>query len=138
MMLKFNNLTNLVVRVYEGTTRDNALNPIVEFNGQPTDEYEYRVKWNSGLLVVAVPEANVDTDFEFAYWINQKEKQEEYSYTEQKWEEYKQTAKDFAAKAMDDTAIIVVSVIVCIFVIAFCAIICYVRCKADKKKETQL
>lgn len=32
LKIKFNNLTGLTVRIYEGYSRDTALTPIVEFN----------------------------------------------------------------------------------------------------------
>lgn len=71
MMLKFDNITNLFVRIYEGTTRETAYKPIVEFNAQASNEFEYRVKWNSGLLVIVFADnKDVETNFEFSYWIN--------------------------------------------------------------------
>lgn len=63
MMLKFRSMTSVAVRVYEGQTRDTALNPVVEFNGQPSTTHDYRVKWNSGLLIVVIPDENVETLF---------------------------------------------------------------------------
>lgn len=56
MKLKFNNITGLQVRVYEGKNREEAYNSIVEFNAQPTTDFNYRVKWNSGFLIVVVPD----------------------------------------------------------------------------------
>lgn len=41
-------------------------------------------------------------------------------------------------KALDDTPIIVIAVIVCIFCFAFVGVICYVKCNEDKEKEEKL
>ena len=68
-MLKFTNITNLIVHVYEGDSRNTAINSITEFNEEPTVDDMYRVKWNSGMLLVAVPLKDSQTNMEFTYWI---------------------------------------------------------------------
>ena len=71
-MIKFQNFKGLTVRIYEGQSRESAFNPLVQFNEQPILDSEYRVKWNSGLLIVAIPDKDVDTEFEFNYWVQDK------------------------------------------------------------------
>lgn len=55
-MVKFTVIKNVIVHLYEGDSRKTALNSITEFNEEPTVDDMYRVKWNSGILLVAVPQ----------------------------------------------------------------------------------
>ena len=59
------------IHIYEGTSRVNALKPLVENNEPPKEGLIYSVKRDSGILIVAFPDVPEEpTDFEFDYWID--------------------------------------------------------------------
>ena len=64
-MLNFNvsKATNMNVYIYAGRDRFSATQPIVEGNNQPELGKLYTVQADKGILVVAYPSMNVDTDF---------------------------------------------------------------------------
>ena len=55
------------VYLYEGMDRENARTPI---NGsQPLIlDWNYTVNYKSGMLLIAYPEKDKETEFEFQYW----------------------------------------------------------------------
>ena len=56
------------VFIYEGKSRSGAKTRIVDGNMQAQVGKEYKVMFNSSILIVAFPNKNQDTEFEFEYW----------------------------------------------------------------------
>ena len=130
LIINFKNLNGLIVRIYEGKSRESALNPIVEFNQQPVVGKEYRVKWNSGLLVVAIPNENEETQFEFDYRIQPSANSNQNKMvigTKSELMLSTETTKieDTDEKLVSDTTIINVAVLISVFYLVFCIFICY-------------
>jgi hypothetical protein len=62
---------NLSVYIYRGKNRESALKPIVFGNRQAEVGVEYNAPISEGMLVVVFPStANVETDLDFDYWID--------------------------------------------------------------------
>ena len=57
------------VYIYEGNSRENAKKSLVESNEQPIIDQEYVVAPDSGILVVAFPNEEKETDLAFDYWV---------------------------------------------------------------------
>ena len=56
------------VYVYGGADRFTATESIVPMNAMPTVGVEYGTDASKGILVVAFPNKDVDTNFSFSYW----------------------------------------------------------------------
>ena len=61
--------TNMNVYVYEGKTRLTATKSLVENNRQASASVNFEVGLDSGLLVIAYPQKDLATRFEFNYWV---------------------------------------------------------------------
>lgn len=59
------------VFIYEGTNRLSATKSIVDANKQAQIGKEYRVNFNSGIVIVAFPNKNQQTEFEFDYYVEE-------------------------------------------------------------------
>ena len=59
------------VYVWEGLSRDEARQPVVEGNRQPVVAERYWVPVSSGFLVVAFPDEDVETELEFEVWVEE-------------------------------------------------------------------
>jgi len=57
------------VYIYVGKTREEATKSLVEGNQQPELNKEYMVDIDSGILVIAVPNKDKDTELAFNYWV---------------------------------------------------------------------
>lgn len=55
--------TEMNVFLYEGKSRHDAKMPLVPMNKMPTLNQQYAVPCDSGILVVAYPNKDVDTEF---------------------------------------------------------------------------
>lgn len=66
---KMTKKSNIDVYIYGGKDRFSATEMIVEDNKQPEINKEYTVDVENGMLVVAVPKLDKDTEFAFNYWV---------------------------------------------------------------------
>lgn len=68
-MLTFTLKRNVQMKVYiyEGLSRDSATKAITFANEMPEKDKVYSVKADSGILVVAWPNKDQETDFQFSY-----------------------------------------------------------------------
>ena len=66
LIVKLTKLKNMNVFIYEGPDRDNAKTNINE-NMQLVVGNNYTVSYKSGMLMVAYPEKDVETELEFEY-----------------------------------------------------------------------
>lgn len=57
------------VYMYGGSDRFTATESIIENNQQAEENEVYEVDSKKGLVLIAYPDANTDTTFEFKYWI---------------------------------------------------------------------
>jgi len=57
------------VQIFGGKSRDEATKSIVKNNWQVEVGKEYSIDYTEGILVVAYPNKDQTTDFEFTYWI---------------------------------------------------------------------
>jgi len=59
------------VYIYEGLDRMSANKSVIESNAMPEIGKTYIVDYMSGFLVVAHPNKDVDTEFQFKYWYQE-------------------------------------------------------------------
>ena len=64
-----NKKTNMNVYVYEGIDRETATKSVVDGNAQALAGTTYRVKQDSGLLIISYPDQDKDAEIDFQYWI---------------------------------------------------------------------
>lgn len=57
------------VYIYGGKDRFSATEKIVDHNDQVTPNKEYSIPYTKGMLVIAFPNKDKDTELEFKYWI---------------------------------------------------------------------
>lgn len=57
------------VQLFGGKSREEANQKIVKDNFQAEVGKEYSIDYKEGILVVAYPNKDQETDFEFTYWI---------------------------------------------------------------------
>ena len=72
LLIKITKSTNMNLYLYEALNRYQPARSIVN-NNIPELGRIYYVKPDSGFLLIAYPNKDVDTDFEFKYWIGTKE-----------------------------------------------------------------
>jgi hypothetical protein len=68
ILINFLKSTEMNVYIYEGDSRTNATNSIIYHNKSPKLATPYGVDVSSGILVVAYPNENAVTEFEFEYY----------------------------------------------------------------------
>ena len=56
------------VYIYEGLSRNEAKRPVVYGNAQPNVGSVYKVPYQEGMMIVAYPDKNKETQFEFDFW----------------------------------------------------------------------
>merc|ERR1712146_832486 len=61
--------TEMNVYIYEGKSRDTATESIVEDNKQPDLNKIYSVDVDAGIMIVAYPNKDKDTELAFNYWV---------------------------------------------------------------------
>ena len=71
MVFRLNNNENLNVFIYEGIERANSSKMLVEDNRQAAIGVNYSVPIESGILVIAFPDKDKSTSFEFEYFIEE-------------------------------------------------------------------
>lgn len=64
------------VYIYEGTSRDSATKSLVSSNRMPTVGATYSVSASSGIMIIAYPNEDVETDLQFEYWVTAPVKEE--------------------------------------------------------------
>ena len=69
IFLKIKNNKNLNVYLYGGRDRYNAVESIISGNKKAELNTNYTVDVDDGFLIVAYPDENVPTEFEFEYWV---------------------------------------------------------------------
>jgi hypothetical protein len=58
------------VYLYGGSSRLDATNKIVNENQQPEKDTNYTIAYKSGMLLIAYPNENENSEFIFEYWID--------------------------------------------------------------------
>merc|ERR1711981_427789 len=66
---KLTKKTEMNVYIYVGKTREGATKSLVEGNDQPELNKDYMVDIDSGILVIAFPNKDKDTELAFNYWV---------------------------------------------------------------------
>jgi hypothetical protein len=69
IFLKVTKKKNVNVYLYGGRDRLNAVHNVVYGNQQIELNKNYTVKTSEGFMMVAYPEKDVETEFEFEYWV---------------------------------------------------------------------
>jgi len=67
--MKVTKKKNVNVYLYGGRNRFNAVQNVVYGNQQLELNKNYTVKTSAGFMLVAYPDKDVDTEFEFEYWV---------------------------------------------------------------------
>lgn len=71
VIFKLTKLKEVNVYIYKGNNRNDATTGLVPGNQMPSIGQEYQVDFHDSILVVAFPNENVQTEFEFEYWIGE-------------------------------------------------------------------
>jgi len=69
IFMKVTKKKNVNVYLYGGRNRFNAVQNVVYGNQQLELNKNYTVKTSAGFMLVAYPDKDVDTEFEFEYWV---------------------------------------------------------------------
>ena len=64
-------MQNIKVYLWEGTNKTEATRAVNYWNAPAVRDKEYSVNSTSGFLLISIPEANMETNFEFEYWLNE-------------------------------------------------------------------
>ncbi len=57
------------IYIYIGNQRRNATESIIDENNRVELNFNYTIDYEKGMLIVAYPKEDLDTDFEFEYWV---------------------------------------------------------------------
>jgi hypothetical protein len=68
-MLEFQKINNMNVHIYEGNDRLSANVSLIAGNKPPKVGQTYVLIPDRGALIVAYPDKDVDTEFQFKYWL---------------------------------------------------------------------
>ena len=58
------------VYLYGGNSRFNATKEIVDGNEQPLVDTNYTITYSTGMFLIAYPNENKNSNFEFEYWVD--------------------------------------------------------------------
>ena len=67
--LEITKSTEMNIYVYGGADRNSAMDPIVIGNAALTPAQNYTIEYTKGMFLVAYPNENQPTEFEFKYWV---------------------------------------------------------------------
>ena len=70
IFVKFKKMTEMQVYIYEGPSKFSAKRPVVPQNEPASLDVSYSVDLTSGFLIVAIPNKDKDTEFDFEYWVS--------------------------------------------------------------------
>jgi len=71
LFIQVTKATEMNVYIYEGLDRLTANSSVIKDNHMPVVGETYMVDYISGFLVVAFPNKDIDTDFQFKYWYGE-------------------------------------------------------------------
>lgn len=69
LYFKATKMTEMNVYIYGGKDRFSATEKIIDNNDMVTPNQEYSILYTKGMLIVAFPNKDKDTEFEFKFWV---------------------------------------------------------------------
>jgi hypothetical protein len=115
------------VFIYGGKNREEATQGITDENIQVETGKNYSIDATKGFVIVAFPNNEVDTDFEFDYWVD-------YHYQSSIVEMI--TQFDFEGENGDTVFLVFCIVLALIIIICLCC--CFICCRRVFKKNTRV
>jgi len=113
--IEVSKMTNMNVYIYGGPDRFSATEQITKGNQMPVTGRNYSIPVSKGVLVVAYPNQEVDTEFEFKYWVD--------TFNNKSWSDML-TTWDFTGEDGDMVFLIFCIVAAIVLIIVMCCLFC--------------